>query len=293
MKGQSTLRATTLLWAMLALITSATAQHSKREIVRQWREGDYVVTQYVVADNTQHKSDYEIHYAINSSTASPEMEQNGTELARLDNFFDELKQDTLRHVTSIAITGYASPDGTTAYNTELARKRAQQLSTWLCKRYGIKGTDITITSHVIPWSATTEAIEHSSLKDSDKLVKLVNSGQAPMVIDNELKGEANAWAWLKSDILPDMRRAVVTVAYTEDRMESNREYSPHQPKEVVIIEEWSEKPKHEDTHHKHDKHNNEHKEHKRGKHHRNVVVVDQWEGVVIDLGGATEGYSAQ
>lgn len=286
-----------LLWAIFALITTATAQQTKRELVRQWREGDYVVKQYVVADNSPHQSEYEIHYAINSSTASPEMDQNGEELKRLDSFFSELKQDTLRHVTSIAITGYASPDGTTKYNTELARRRAQQLSTWLCNHYGIKGVDITITSHVVPWSATTEAIEHSSLKDSDKLVKLVNSGQAPMVIDNQLKGEANAWAWLKDDILPDMRRAVITVAYTEDRMESSREYSPNkqQPKEVVIIEEWSEKPKHDEhhKHHKHDKHHKEHKGDKHGKHHRNVVVVDQWEGVVIDLGGETEGYEAR
>lgn len=291
MKLQSTLRATMLVWAV-ALITSATAQQPKRELVRQWREGDYVVKQYVVADNAPHKSEYEIHYAINSSTASPEMDQNGEELKRLDSFFDKLKQDTLRHVTNIAITGYASPDGTMAHNTELARQRAQQLSTWLCKRYGIKGTDITITSHVVPWSATTDAIEHSSLKNSDKLVKLVNSNQAPMVIDNELKSQANAWTWLKEDILPDMRRTVVTVSYTEDRMESNREYSPEsqQPKEVVIIEEWSQKPKHDERHHKHDKHN---KEHKHGKHHRNVAVVDQWEGVVIDLGGQTERYEAQ
>lgn len=280
-----------LLLCAGAVTTYAQAQQPTRELTREWRDGDYIVRQYIVASDSVQNSEYEIHYAINSATTSPTFDQNGSELKRLDAFFDELKRDTLRHITSIAITGYASPDGTTQFNTELARQRAQQLSTMLDKRYMLKGQNITITSQVVPWSDTSDAIEHSSLDNSATLLRLVNSNEPPMTIDHKLKQEVKAWEWLKDDILPDMRRAVVVVSYTEDKTESSSEYLPvaNQPTEIILVEEWHERPKEEHHKHKDAHHKAQNKEHKRGKHHRNVVIVDEWEGVIIDLGAASEG----
>jgi hypothetical protein len=109
-----------------------------------------------------------------------------------------------------------------------------------------------------------------------------------MTIDNKLKHEDKAWKWMKSDVLPDMRRATVSIAYTKDRIMDNREYKPLNPAptEIVVIEEVvAEKPT--KRHHDHEKRHHEGKHH--GKHNKKVVILNEWDGVIIDMGATTEG----
>lgn len=272
------------LVALLSGITGVSAQSGNKRMLAEWREGDYIVRRYIVTDNSYDNQNYEIHYAINSANTVVGFEDNSAELSRLDSFFDELRRDTTIHISKIEITGYASPDGTTQFNTELARKRAQELSAMLANRYNISGNNIAISSHVEPWSATSDAIERSSLSNRSDLVRIVNSNEAPMTIDNKLKHEDKAWNWMKSDVLPDMRRATVTIAYTKDQIMDNREYKPlnNTTTEVIVVEEViAEKPA--KRHHDHDKP----KHH--GKRHEKVVILNEWDGVIIDMGATNEG----
>jgi outer membrane protein OmpA-like peptidoglycan-associated protein len=276
-----------LVTALLS-VTGADAQSGNKRMLAEWRDGDYIVRRYVVTDNASTNQNYEIHYAINSANTVVGFEDNSEELARLDSFFDELQRDTTIHISKIEIVGYASPDGTTKFNSELARRRAQELSSMLAQRYNISDSNIAISSHVEPWSATSDAIEHSSLNNRNDLVRIVNSNEAPMTIDNKLKHEDKAWKWMKSDVLPDMRRATVSIAYTKDRIMDNREYKPLNPAptEIVVIEEVvAEKPT--KRHHDHEKRHHEGKHH--GKHNKKVVILNEWDGVIIDMGATTEG----
>ncbi|MBR5822514.1 MAG: hypothetical protein IKY51_06685, partial [Alistipes sp.] len=62
---------TICITAVLALISTATfAQQGARKMTAEWRDGDYIVRRYIVADGTQHSANYEIHYAINSADAT-------------------------------------------------------------------------------------------------------------------------------------------------------------------------------------------------------------------------------
>ena len=286
---------TICITAILA-ITSADlfAQQGARKMTAEWRDGDYIVRRYIVTDGTPHSANYEIHYAINSSDAVMGFEDNNEVLARLDNFFGEMKKDSLMHISKISVMGYASPDGTTKFNSALAQERAKELSAMLAQRYGLADYNIEISSEVEPWSATTDAIEHSSLNNRNDLVRIVNSNEEPMTIDHRLKRENKAWSWLKSDVLPDMRKATITIAYTKDQVTDKREYKPvaSAPADVVIVEEFIVEDK-AAKHHEHHKHydrpdHNKSKHH--GKHHkRKVVILNEWDGVIIDCGAATEG----
>lgn len=287
---------TICITAVLALISTATfAQQGSRKMTAEWRDGDYIVRRYIVTDGTPHSANYEIHYAINSADAVMGFEDNSQVLARLDSFFNEIKKDTLVHISKISVTGYASPDGTTKFNSALAQERAKELSTMLAKRYGLADYNIAISSEVEPWSATTDAIEHSSLNNRSDLVRIVNSNEEPMTIDHKLKRENTAWSWLKSDVLPDMRKATVTIAYTKDQITDKREYKPvaSTPTDVVIVEEFIVEDKAHNKHHEHNKHYDRPDHHKgkhHGKHHsRKVVILNEWDGVIIDCGAATEG----
>ena len=280
--------------AILALAgVEASAQQGTRKMTAEWREGDYIVRRYIIADATSESANYEIHYAINSADAAMGFEDNSEALAELDNFFNQIRKDSLVHISKISVTGYASPDGTTQFNSALAEKRAKELSTMLAQRYGLQDYAIAISSKVEPWSATTDAIEHSSLNNRSDIVRIVNANEPPMTIDHRLKRENKAWSWLKSDVLPDMRRATVTIAYTTDQVSDKREYKPvaSTPKEVVIVEEFIVEDK-AHKHHEGHKHYDR-PDHHRGKHsqkHRSkVVVLNEWDGIIIDCGASMEG----
>lgn len=261
----------------------------------EWRDGDYIVRRYIVTDGTPHSANYEIHYAINSSDAVMGFEDNSKVLAQLDNFFDQMKKDTLVHISKISVMGYASPDGTTKFNSALAQERAKELSAMLAQRYGLADYNIAVSSEVEPWSATTDAIEHSSLNNRGDLVRIVNSNEEPMTIDHRLKRENKAWNWLKKDVLPDMRKATVTIAYTKDQVTDKREYKPvaSTPADVVIVEEFivEDKAAKHHEHHKHyDRPDHNKNKHHHGKHHKpKVVILNEWEGVIVDCGAAAEG----
>lgn len=287
---------TICITATLALIsTDIFAQQGARRMTAEWRDGDYIVRRYIVTDGTPHSANYEIHYAINSADAVMGFEDNSEVLAQLDNFFDQMKKDSLVHISKISVMGYASPDGTTKFNSALAQERAKELSAMLAQRYGLADYNIAVSSEVEPWSATTDAIEHSSLNNRGDLVRIVNSNEEPMAIDHRLKRENKAWNWLKKDVLPDMRKATVTIAYTKDQVTDKREYKPvaSTPTDVVIVEEFivEDKAAKHHEHHKHyDRPDHNKTKHHHGKHHkRNVVVLNEWEGVIIDMGAATEG----
>ena len=61
--------------------------------------------------------------------------------------------------------------------------------------------------------------------------------------------------------------------------------------DVVIVEEFivEEKPQRHHEHHKHYDRPDHHKDKHHGKHHgRKVVILNEWDGVIIDCGAATE-----
>lgn len=267
-----------VLVAILLPCEAVVAQRANknRTLVKEWRDGDYIVRRYLTTSDAESRAEYEILYAINSANVVEEYEHNDKVVSRLDELFEEFRRDTLNHIRSIAITGYASPDGTVAFNSDLARRRAQQLGQMIRKRYNLPpNTAISISSEVEPWSATADKLEHSRLDNRGELVRIVNSEAPPMTIDRSLKQQAQAWSYLKSDVLPEMRRTTVEVTYTHDELADTREYSPAE--EVLIIETVEERPHHEDR--------REHKHH--SKHHRrDVVLVNEWEGVIIDMGAS-------
>lgn len=285
---------TICITAILTFVsTDIFAQQESQKMTAEWRDGDYIVRRYITSNCTPQSVNYEIHYAINSANTVAGFEDNSEVLERLDSFFNEIKSDSLVHISKISVMGYASPDGTTQFNSALAKERAKELSTMIAKRYGLNSYNISVSSQVEPWSATSNAIEHSSLNNRNDIVRIVNSNEPPMVIDNRLKCENSAWTWLKSDVLPDMRKATITIVYSKDQVTDKREYQPSSniPTDVIIVEEYiveDKSPKHHERNKHYERPDHQRGKH-RGKHHnRKVVILNEWDGVIIDCGASTE-----
>lgn len=123
----------------------------------------------------------------------PAESQFGNEDRKLDLFFkvgkDELEEDSLNEVTlsnlikemktygdklvNVAVEGAASPDGPTAKNTDLARRRAQKALSIISSRLGRRVNIPAPTVKVYTWNDVADELEHKGLKAQAEEVRTI------------------------------------------------------------------------------------------------------------------------
>lgn len=78
-----------------------------------------------------------LQFAINNYDINLSLGDNGREFERMVSTLTPIMQDSLATLTSLDIYGMASADGSLAFNTELARNRAESAKQMLIKRLDI------------------------------------------------------------------------------------------------------------------------------------------------------------
>lgn len=179
-------------------------------------DGDYLVRRYLVRHNSA-EAQYQLKYSISASRLSNLIAGNDEELAALDKFMAEIKQDTSIHVQRIEIVGYASPDGNQRNNETLAMSRAQKFRALIDSRYDASvAYKVQITSAVEPWQACDGGVEASTLGDKQKVLAILNSAETPQVKEAQLKQMPAVWQMLRAEVLPQLRRVDMTIYYNTD-----------------------------------------------------------------------------
>ena len=87
-----------------------------------------------------------IDFPVNDVIIHETYSNNATELNKIVQTIDAIKNDTNVTITHISIHGYASPDGPYKLNERLSRERTQALKEYVCRLYTFDQTDIQ-TSH--------------------------------------------------------------------------------------------------------------------------------------------------
>lgn len=201
-------------------------------------DGDYLVRRYMVRSDSD--TDYTLRYRISTSTISTNFDGNPAELKGLDNFIGSMDNDSLMHVRSITIKGYASPDGPLALNQRLAKDRAQSLKAYVDKKYGLeKRYNVSTSSEALDWNAAREAIARSNVPQKQEVLNVIDQRDAAPAKEQRLKAmSADVWKYLAEQILPPMRYAEIVISYAEGRIVEQRTLIP-QP-EIIIVEEVEE-----------------------------------------------------
>ena len=184
-------------------------------------EGDYLVRRLQIQSMSD--VDYSIRYRISAATLNAALAGNPQALDELNGFVDGLLQDTLKKVTRVVITGYASPDGPVAYNKELAARRANDFKNYLDQKYGFsKKYAVTVHSEADDWKTAHAAIASSSVPDRASVLQIIDGTQAPMAKEQALKRLPGVWSYLAREVLPPMRRVEVMIDYDTSRIVEER-----------------------------------------------------------------------
>ena len=248
-----TIKKTIALSIAMCAVAGATAQNGTPTsvstpdtvLLSETVDGDYLVRRLQIRSTDD--VDYSIRYRISAATLNAALAGNAAALNELNGFVDGLMQDTLKKVSRIVITGYASPDGTVAYNKELAAQRAADFKNYVDGKYNLSNRyAVTVTSEADDWKMTHAAIAASTVPERASVLQIVDGSQSPMAKEQALKRLPGVWNYLAREILPPMRRVEVMIGYDTSRIVEERTLIPRptptpaaapQQDDYVVVEE--------------------------------------------------------
>ena len=184
-------------------------------LIAQQTDGKVITSTYKVKGNVAQQSKFTMHFAISSATLSPTFADNTQQEVALKIFAPKLN-DTLLHLQSVTVTGYASPDGSEKSNKALAAKRAAAVKSYLKTQW--PNLSLSLSAHACTWKDAMSAVEKSSIPDKGDVLRILAMNITEAEKEMYLKKLPAAWRYLKTYILPDMRRCEVAFTYTMDKI---------------------------------------------------------------------------
>lgn len=154
----------------------------------------------------------EIVYLINQAQV-----RNGQlkkeDVAAINDYIKELNADEKKSIKSIAVSAYASPDGSTDLNTKLAGKRENSAKDVIAKTLKKAKAEATVDAKSTPedWDGFKNAVQNSEIQDKELILRVLSLYSDPDVREKEIKNLSAVYKVLAKDILPTLRRSTITV----------------------------------------------------------------------------------
>ena len=149
----------------------------------------------------------DMRYAINSSAVT----KKNREDANLDIFRmtvdNNLNND--RASQNISVKGYASPDGPEKFNDKLSKARSESSKKLVAKLLSDTGLDVDAAAYGEDWDGFKQLVEQSDIRDKNLILQVLSLYNSPVEREKEIKNLSSVFEELKSDVLPELRRAQI------------------------------------------------------------------------------------
>ena len=163
----------------------------------------------------------EINYAIQSSVVRP-AELKDEDMMAIEAFLD--KGITYEYTwKSVSITSYASPDGETSLNENLAGDRANTAEKAMMRKFSAKkidagkeGSTYNKTPKGEDWDGFKTKLQASNIEDKDMIIRVLGMYNDDAKREEEIKNMAQTYTILAEEILPPLRRSVITINAEEE-----------------------------------------------------------------------------
>jgi tetratricopeptide (TPR) repeat protein len=198
-----------------------TADHGYQKEVLQTKTGTIYFK--------KNKFDLDLKFGINKTDPAK------TALADLNTF---IKQGW--KIKSIAMDGYASPEGEETFNANLSENRSKTGNKWMIDQFQSwakeankdnkdkkavkaaieaagKDVNMTLQHHGPDWNGFLKAVQGSNLKDKDKVLNVINSNMDPNKKEQEIRNMILIYPQIEKDLLPALRRSEITATLYEPR----------------------------------------------------------------------------
>ena len=143
-------------------------------------------------------------------------ETKSDEMKALQESMKNFAADTKNYgVENLEVSAYASPDGATDLNDKLAGQREQNAKKYIQKEMKSSNVDTQVESKYTAedWDGFKSLVEKSNLQDKDLILRVLSMYNDPERRETEIKNLSAVYKELADDILPQLRRARLTLNY--------------------------------------------------------------------------------
>ena len=172
---------------------------------------DFTVAMQVAANNykrvTTVVTKADIVYKINSSRVAKQAVET-EELKGLKAGVEQNKGNE-RVAQSLYVNGYASPDGPETFNDKLSEQRSKSGLEAVEKLLAEAGVNIDAAAYGEDWEGFQAAVAASNIADKDLILQVLKMYSSSAEREKEIKNMTAVFGALKTDVLPQLRRAQV------------------------------------------------------------------------------------
>ena len=166
--------------------------------------------------NRDEKGNAYLDFPVNQTVIYPDYRRNPFELAEINRTINVVKENTDTEITGIDLHGFASPEGSYANNTRLAKGRSEALKKYIMKEYGLSADMFKVESTPENWTGLRAWVEKSDIAQKDKVMELIDADiQNLDTKEYRIKAlDGNMYKQLLRDCYPGLRRTDYVIHYT-------------------------------------------------------------------------------
>lgn len=155
-----------------------------------------------------------VNFPVNRTEIFPDYLNNPVELKKITGSIDTVRNNPDATITSITLTGYASPEGPYENNVRLARGRTQAVRDYVSKLYPFPPSIYITASVPEDWTGLRENIEKSNLPMRNQMLSFIDSDY-PIQKRNDRFRELfpSDYAWLLQNVYPWLRHTDYLIKY--------------------------------------------------------------------------------
>lgn len=156
-----------------------------------------------------------IDFPVDKTGIYPEYHDNVAELGKIRSTIDSVRNDSDITVTSIRLKGFASPEGSYAHNTDLARERTATIRKYVLDLYHFDPSIVAVDFEPENWDGLIKWLQTCGLPDAGTILAIAT--------DTDLEPDAREWkikknypkdyAVMKSEIYPRLRCTKYFIEY--------------------------------------------------------------------------------
>lgn len=154
----------------------------------------------------------EIIYLINKADIR-NGELKKEDVVAINDYIKAINAAENKNLKDVVVSAYASPDGATDLNTTLAGKRETSAKQYLEKQLKKENIEANIVAKNTPedWEGFKAAMEKSNIQDKELILRVLSMYSDPDQREKEIKNLSAAYKAIADEILPPLRRSVITV----------------------------------------------------------------------------------
>lgn len=155
-----------------------------------------------------------IDFPVNKTEIFPDYRKNTSELEKIRQTIDVVKNDEDVKITSVSIKGYASPEGTYRNNQRLARERTQTLVHYVQNYYHFPDSIMHSASEAEDWDGLRRLVSESNISHKVEILEIIDSNQELDAKDKSIRQKyPEEYRFILQEWYPALRHSDYCVEY--------------------------------------------------------------------------------